>query len=79
MQIMILLLKCEIDNGAEYRGETALHIAIVNRDFESVKWIVQQRPELLSIVATGSFFEFGKPCYYGYEFVAHRMHCLLLL
>jgi len=48
-----------------YRGETYLHITIVNRDLEMTRWLVSQKPELLEMPATGGFFQPGSPCYYG--------------
>ena len=30
-----------------YAGENLLHIAIVNRNFDMVKWLVQRQPELM--------------------------------
>lgn len=35
--------KHEQDAPGQYEGETALHIAIVNRDFDMVKFLIQVR------------------------------------
>ena len=51
--------------GKEYYGETILHIAIVNKDIDEVEYLAKHFPALLSIRATGDFFQVGKPCYYG--------------
>jgi len=48
-----------------YKGENLLHIAIVNKDYDMVKFLVERSPELLKGKATGSFFQVGTPCYYG--------------
>lgn len=42
-----------------YTGENLLHIAIVNRNDEMVKWLVEKRPKLMEGRATGSFFSIG--------------------
>ncbi|CAG9466553.1 unnamed protein product [Pedinophyceae sp. YPF-701] len=47
-----------------YEGETALHIAIVNRDFDMVKYLVQNGADVRAR-AFGKFFARGRPCYYG--------------
>ena len=52
-------------NGAEYCGENVLHIAIVRQNFQLVQKLVDFSPALLHASATGSFFQRGKPCYYG--------------
>ena len=54
--------------GEEYRGESALHIAIVNENDELVDWLLRRTPDaaaLLSARATGRFFARDAPCYYG--------------
>ncbi|EQC27806.1 hypothetical protein SDRG_14390 [Saprolegnia diclina VS20] len=48
-----------------YRGENALHIAIVHRNIDIVDWLVQRVPDLLDAETTGSFFAPGMPCYLG--------------
>jgi len=48
-----------------YQGETVLHMAIVGKDMENVKWLVEQDKELLRLPATGKFFQGDSPCYYG--------------
>jgi ankyrin repeat protein len=42
-----------------YVGENLLHIAIVNRNTEMVKWLVEKQPELMKGRATGTFFSMG--------------------
>jgi hypothetical protein len=49
----------------EYFGETVMHIAIVNKDLAEVKFLAKHFPKLLTIRASGNFFQLGKPCYYG--------------
>ena len=54
--------------GSEYYGESALHIAVVNRNVELVRWLLQTSEDtatLLAARATGRFFSKGQPCYYG--------------
>ncbi|KDO31441.1 hypothetical protein SPRG_04056 [Saprolegnia parasitica CBS 223.65] len=48
-----------------YRGENALHIAIVHRKLDIIDWLVQRVPDLLDAETTGSFFAPGTPCYLG--------------
>jgi hypothetical protein len=48
-----------------YLGETILHIAIINKSFEQVQFIVDNYPELVTKRATGGFFAQGNTCYYG--------------
>mmetsp|Transcript_87364 Transcript_87364/g.168115 ORF Transcript_87364/g.168115 Transcript_87364/m.168115 type:complete len:693 (+) Transcript_87364:81-2159(+) len=54
-----------------YKGETCLHIAIVQRNFDMVHFLLQvgkacgQLHELLCARAQGDFFAKGKECYYG--------------
>lgn len=53
--------------GSEYTGENILHIAIINQDFASVRWLMS-RPggaALLTARATGRFFQEGSACAYG--------------
>jgi ankyrin repeat protein len=54
----------EDDPAGLYEGETALHIAIVNRDFDMVKFLVQNGAEARAR-AYGGFFKPGSPVYYG--------------
>lgn len=49
----------------EYHGENILHIAIVNKRFERVKYIVDRAPELMFGRADGKSFRSGQPCYFG--------------
>ena len=51
--------------GAEYGGENVLHIAIINQDFESVKYLVTKSPALLKARANGTFFKPNPNSYYG--------------
>lgn len=54
-----------------YEGENALHIAIINRRDDVVRFLVERCPELLCGRATGVFFQLAKPgqpkkqCYFG--------------
>ncbi|CAF3390913.1 unnamed protein product [Rotaria socialis] len=56
---------------AEYYGEIVLHIAIINRNATMVEWLLgdkRNRPyqeQQLTAAASGHFFQFGRPCYYG--------------
>ncbi|CAF4180911.1 unnamed protein product [Rotaria socialis] len=58
-------------NEAEYYGEIVLHIAIINRNATMVEWLLgdkRNRPyqeQQLTAAASGHFFQFGRPCYYG--------------
>lgn len=52
-------------DGDEYRGENALHIAIVNKRLEFARWLAAEYPSLLEDRARGRFFRVGEPCYYG--------------
>ena len=54
--------------GDEYFGESALHIAVVNKNVELVRWLLATSVDakgLLAARATGRFFSRGAPCYYG--------------
>ena len=71
IDICPLLLRTRYSE-AEYRGENCLHIAIVNRDTESIEYLLGKAPDLLDDRATGDFFsrkrfeESGdQSCYYG--------------
>ena len=66
-------------NGAEYLGENCLHIAIVNKDIELAKHLLDLFPQLLHQRAIGEFFKKDAPlhgsltvtpCYYG-EYPCH--------
>jgi len=54
-----------------YKGENCLHIAIVQRNFDMVHFLLQvgkvcgKLQELLCARAQGDFFAKGKECYYG--------------
>ncbi|CAF1503549.1 unnamed protein product [Adineta ricciae] len=56
---------------SEYRGEVVLHIAIIKRNAAMVEWLLSNehskfyREQQLAATANGSFFQFGRPCYYG--------------
>ncbi|GIL76046.1 hypothetical protein Vretimale_5686 [Volvox reticuliferus] len=56
--------KAETDPPGQYEGETALHIAIVNHDFDMVKFLVQNGADVRAR-AYGSFFQPGSAVYYG--------------
>lgn len=56
--------KHELDPPGQYEGETALHIAIVNRDFDMVKFLIQAGAEIRAR-CYGSFFQLGSAVYYG--------------
>ncbi|PNH09877.1 Transient receptor potential cation channel subfamily V member 6 [Tetrabaena socialis] len=56
--------KTETDPAGLYEGETALHIAIVNHDFDMVKFLVQNGADVRAR-AYGSFFQPGSAVYYG--------------
>ncbi|KAG2493527.1 hypothetical protein HYH03_008341 [Edaphochlamys debaryana] len=56
--------KAESDPPGQYEGETALHIAIVNHDFDMVKFLVQNGADSRAR-AYGSFFQPGSAVYYG--------------
>ncbi|RLN47197.1 hypothetical protein BBJ28_00004138 [Nothophytophthora sp. Chile5] len=48
-----------------YEGENVLHIAIVHRQTELVRWLVREVPELVRAETSGSFFGPSKTCYFG--------------
>eukprot|EP00759_Apiculatamorpha_spiralis_P029045 PhF_6_TR31436/c0_g1_i3/m.46112/K04975/TRPV6; transient receptor potential cation channel subfamily V member 6 len=50
--------------GLEYLGENALHISIVNKDFDAVRFLVETNPEVLKGRAKGTFFQ-DKDVQYG--------------
>lgn len=52
------------DPPGPYEGETALHIAVVNRDLDMVRFLVQNGADI-GARAYGSFFEHGTKMYYG--------------
>lgn len=54
----------EFDPPGQYEGETAMHIAIVNRDFDMVKFLVQNGADVRAR-AYGGFFQAGSAVYYG--------------
>eukprot|EP00882_Tetradesmus_deserticola_P006401 GHRQ01006733.1.p1 GENE.GHRQ01006733.1~~GHRQ01006733.1.p1 ORF type:complete len:268 (+),score=77.10 GHRQ01006733.1:331-1134(+) len=56
--------KVQHDPPGTYEGQTALHIAIVNRDFDMVKFLVQHGADIRAR-AWGTFFRQGGPMYYG--------------
>lgn len=51
--------------GEKYCGENVLHMAIVHRDFQMVKFLAENEPSLVHGKATGEFFLPPSPCYYG--------------
>lgn len=53
-----------LDPLGMYEGETALHIAIVNRDLDMVKFLIQNGASVHAR-CVGTFFKRGNPCYYG--------------
>jgi hypothetical protein len=57
-----------------YTGENLLHIAIVNRNYEMVQWLVNKDPELLNGRATGAFFGASGKAYFG-EFALSFAAC----
>mmetsp|Transcript_1453 Transcript_1453/g.3191 ORF Transcript_1453/g.3191 Transcript_1453/m.3191 type:complete len:1024 (-) Transcript_1453:1638-4709(-) len=56
--------KHESDEPGQYEGETALHIAIVNHDFDMVKFLIQAGADIQAR-AYGSFFQQDSVVYYG--------------
>ncbi|RLN50647.1 hypothetical protein BBJ28_00003964 [Nothophytophthora sp. Chile5] len=48
-----------------YEGENILHIAIVHRQAELVRWLVHEVPELVRAETSGRFFGPSKTCYFG--------------
>eukprot|EP00798_Chlamydomonas_sp_ICE-L_P014182 gene14182-20149_t len=66
--------KHEGDTAGQYEGETAIHIAIVNRDFDMVKFLIQNGADVKFLIqngadvrarAYGGFFQEGSIMYYG--------------
>ncbi|RHY61967.1 hypothetical protein DYB26_002165 [Aphanomyces astaci] len=55
----------DANNPSPYQGENILHIAIVHRKLEIVKWLVETLPDLLDAETTGVFFSPGHACYFG--------------
>ena len=49
----------------EYHGENVLHIAIVNKKIDRIKYLIDRAPELLFAQADGFFFQIDQPCYFG--------------
>ena len=70
--------------GEEYVGESALHIAVVNKNEELVAWLLKTTTNakgLLAARAVGRFFSRGAPCYYGeyaLSFAASTGQCKLV-
>ncbi|MEW5311092.1 MAG: hypothetical protein WDW38_002835 [Sanguina aurantia] len=56
--------KHEHDSPGPYEGETAIHIAVVNHDFDMVKFLIQNGADTRAR-AYGSFFQPGSPVYFG--------------
>uniref|UniRef100_A0A7S0RFC8 Ion transport domain-containing protein n=1 Tax=Chlamydomonas leiostraca TaxID=1034604 RepID=A0A7S0RFC8_9CHLO len=54
----------ELDTPGHYEGETGLHIAIVNRDFDMVKFLIQAGADVRAR-CYGAFFQPGSVVYYG--------------
>ena len=48
-----------------YKGENALHIAIIQQDTELVQWLLGLHPELMDAEVTGDFFAPAGNCYFG--------------
>eukprot|EP00041_Stephanoeca_diplocostata_P038195 m.1485944 g.1485944 ORF g.1485944 m.1485944 type:complete len:891 (-) comp25182_c0_seq28:4458-7130(-) len=48
-----------------YAGENLLHVAIVHRNVDMVRWLVQRQPELMQGAAHGSFFNKKGMFYFG--------------
>eukprot|EP00873_Tetraselmis_striata_P004274 jgi/Tetstr1/424538/TSEL_015066.t1 len=59
------LRKKDGDDPTIYEGEVVLHIAIVNKNKEEVKFLLEQGSAQVGIRAWGSFFSQTGPCYYG--------------
>ena len=47
-----------------YAGENVLHIAIIRRDLDLVRWLVRREPRLLNAETTGAFFN-PRGAYFG--------------
>ena len=56
---------CEQYEGEKYEGESLIHIAIVNRRTDLVKFLVQNAPSVLCQRAVGTFFKPSSSCYFG--------------
>jgi hypothetical protein len=56
--------KYELDTPGHYEGETGLHIAIVNRDFDMVKFLIQAGADVRAR-CYGEFFQPGSVVHYG--------------
>ncbi|CAF1156051.1 unnamed protein product [Adineta steineri] len=61
----------QIYNQPEYYGEIVLHIAIISRNAIIIEWLLSNervrlyREQQLTATASGHFFQYGRPCYYG--------------
>lgn len=60
-------LLTDVYQGATYNGENCLHIAIVNRNYDMVDFLLETGDAWaqLQAKAEGEFFKPGQPCYYG--------------
>eukprot|EP00201_Polytomella_parva_P020198 CAMPEP_0175043104 /NCGR_PEP_ID=MMETSP0052_2-20121109/2973_1 /TAXON_ID=51329 ORGANISM="Polytomella parva, Strain SAG 63-3" /NCGR_SAMPLE_ID=MMETSP0052_2 /ASSEMBLY_ACC=CAM_ASM_000194 /LENGTH=456 /DNA_ID=CAMNT_0016306069 /DNA_START=224 /DNA_END=1591 /DNA_ORIENTATION=- len=56
--------KFETDPPGQYEGETALHISVVNHDFDMVKFLIQNGADPRAR-AYGPFFQADSALYYG--------------
>ncbi|ETW10062.1 hypothetical protein, variant [Aphanomyces invadans] len=55
----------DASHPSPYQGENILHISIVHRKLDIVKWLVEHLPDLLDAETTGVFFSPGHACYFG--------------
>ncbi|KAK3266993.1 hypothetical protein CYMTET_24421 [Cymbomonas tetramitiformis] len=60
-------LLTDVYEGETYNGENCLHIAIVNRNHDMVRFLLENGDPWgqLKAKAEGEFFKPGRPCYYG--------------